>query len=425
MKVKKLARPKKSTPQAMGQIRDRVALQQYPNRDWLPREAFAGTLSAGQEAMARSMLDPGHSEQALMERSPFPVNAGGDDIACLPGMGEFDLVVPSGETRLIFTSPNPFVACVIVNPHLESDAVGYAVAYPWSISSDTPKMPATTWNTKGFASFRCVGKSATISNITPEIYRGGVSYSAMLTTPMSQYADDKTNTNTTYDVNHVVQTEMPLSRQAVIGTSRYVVHDCNGAYLLCRPRNYHWQSIDRASKGVSPYSANTIPLIAAKSNRMYIASSSLGSGATPETVVTWASDAGVWTDAEVQSTAVHTVGVWDSCDTACMCVTSPTVDGGQTYHIKMRAAFEFLVDSSSPLRYQLRRPEPNEELSQAIIQAMVYLPRQLPESYNGFGNVWRKFKEFYNSSFGKLVKKGISTVFPKASAVFTAADQFM
>jgi hypothetical protein len=405
-------------------MRERIETVTYPNRNWLPTESVGMALSQGQEAMARSMLDPGHSEVALIDRSPFPVNAGGNEIACLPGFGEFDITIPAGETRLIYTSPNPFVACIILNP--DADPGVYAPqAYPWSISADTPKMPATTWTSKGLSAFRCVGKSATISNITPDIYRGGISYSAMLTCPMSQYADNPTNTNTTTDGNHIVQTEMPLSKTKLIGSARYVVHDRDGAYLLCRPRNFEWSTVDRASKGVGPFSTNVTPPDAAKANRLFLADSSLGSGATPTMAVCWAPDAGVWTDPITESEFVHTVGLGDSCDVAAMCITAPNVEGGQTYHIKMRAAFEFLVDSSSPYRYQVKKPEPNNELTDAIVQAMVHLPRQLPESYNGFGSVWKKFKNFYNSGFGKLVKQGLGVVFPQSKAVFTAADQFM
>lgn len=370
------------------------------------------------------MLDPGHSETALVDRNPFPTNAGGMDIACVPGLADVDIVVPAGATRIIYTSNNPFVSCYVVNPELDDTEPTYVVAYPWNISGNTPKDPAYSWTTQGLSSFRSIGKSATVSNVTPDIYKGGLSYSSMFNMPTHIYSENTVTPTPQTDVNSYVITEMPLTKTGFMATGKYQVHDSAGAYLLCRPKNFHWQEIDRNSKALNYLFGTSTPVAGVKCNRIAIAGGvSTLESMTPTIFPSWSVDAGVWTDPVAQSTAVHTVGLFDSCDVAGLCITAPT-DYNQTYHLKLRNAFEFLVDSASPYRYSTRRPEPDEKLCQAIIEAMVYLPRQMPESYNGFGKVWEKFRQFYRSKFGGALKAAIGAQFPQAQSVFNAADAF-
>lgn len=380
------------------------------------------------------MLDPGHDNSALSDHTPFPVGAANMRILPYAGVADCNIVVPAGSTCIISTIPVVGAALAITFPG--TAILGSGSNQP--ATSPFPQVIQEAWTNQmrslnpgaamqamEFNRYRCLGKSITLTNVTPAINQGGQIYTAHFDCPLMNGKPGSTSTVATNSFNHPVVTEYPLTAAQFMASGKYEAFSGReGAYVISRMKNATWDGVDSCFKTMSVHADTT-------QGATYVANTLVFSSPTDNKSVEFLPNAdflldnrmrGYWSPLSGVSTVAgtwdngtqyaHFPVIGDSCESSFIMIQAPA-DNAQTYHIKYRSALEFTCSAACPLRTLARLPEDDLALAEAIMESMAALPTEMPAEFNGLGKVWEGFKKLWRSKVGLAIRSGVSLAVPK------------
>jgi len=353
-------------------------------------------MSHAEAALAMSMMDPGHSSNALQNACPFPDGIM-REVVMLPLQTEFELTVAAGATFLLYVPNHPLIACIYA---VQGAGTYFAVPHTGMKSSS---MPGRYLIDNHIGGIRALGKSLTTSNTTPVNDRGGSNYANAWPLPLQirNFATSEGAVITALANNPTLH-DVPLTQTAFLQHVGFFSTESEGIYAEGRPMSWEKNSIVGAGSQLNAnYGPGSGPILSAnaQTNAFAITASSIDDNApvAAGNLLQWDS---ALTGYIVGSSVVMPVLV-DGFDTFGTCITTPSTKA-QTYKFKICCLFECSVLPSITAMVRTVQADENEYLVKKIKGALDTLPRFFPSSYNGMGVVWQWFKKYYQKKGQKL-----------------------
>jgi hypothetical protein len=396
-------------------IRETVNRDRYPNSDWLQEAAQNALIPAEYEETARILVDPGHSAEALRAAKPLPTRAFGASIFSMPSVKTVPITVAAGETKILFTHPEPSVAFITTE---ESGGIPYFRAYATSHAlAASPTQPGGHMQRRSYSGVRCTAKSLTVENVTPQLSRGGY----CLTRRMNQITT-VTNINTvpgavadmTVLANRRYTGDMPISLADFQQGQVYETYGPEGAYVVAAPVRNTFDMLDNITKEVPYGYTGTQPADLSLWGSSAIQLNSSHAGASSYGLY-WGSDQ---FDISGKSNYVFATALHDGMTVEAIALTAPA-SSAQTFSVKFHARYEYLVEPHAPDFAKAIATEADTETLDAIIHFASLMPGSYPASYNNLGKVWRAFKKGVSWVARNLLLPGAKVALTKTAPIIT------
>lgn len=337
-------------------------------------------LTFTETALAMSILDPGHSSESLTNASPYPDGKLGKHVVMLPAQLEYDLTVPATGFTVVALPPNPFVA--LLN-YASSGGNVYGVYWPHTSSSTLRGRWMLDQHVEGV---RCLGKSMTVTNVTPAVNRGGVVYTnAYNLECITRAPAVAENTAITSAANQFSIAGLPITPASIVNTPGYGSFSCDeGCYCVCRPKSMELNAVKTSFQQLSSlYTSSTPSSATTTCNALVYTASTVDDNAATTAIL----------DANNPTFTMPVPGIVDGMDTVVACLVGSSA--AQTYHVKVHALYEVVIEPQASALIRGCGAVPNSELVRAIEMGFDSVPRFMPASMNAAGAIWKWFKQFY------------------------------
>lgn len=351
---------------------------------------------------ANTFLNPGH-EGNTQHAMPIPDGSPGDVYLHKSIVsGSLNIPVGNGATQ-IQIALLPFAECPM--------AVRF-MGGKWMAVSDTQyvtpnnaiSLPCNFHHKVGVYSHRLIGKSVTLINESPEIYRSGNITSCRMPALVDT---NSTASLHTYPVatgaNLRVVQSMPMSPNELttnLNASNW--RSAEGSYLVSRPslkwtdRNYPWDKTNATYDNLTP----AVPATNASDNL-----SITDYSGTSYPVYSAGTGYGTDGDYTANMTATYStmVGPPDGSDVVTSIIDGLNTAAGVTFRFKLCIVREFTLKNTSPLlRMAVPRPLRSDAFTEALLNYSTMIPGIYPASFNFWNELWRGFKKILGSISDKL-----------------------
>lgn len=322
--------------------------------------------------LVRAMVDPAHANG---QRKIAPLPDGKFPVTTTRTVNwNTNIEVNAGEKCAIYSTPffevpfasrqNDGVTCIgIINPLTSTST------YPskWMIDNKV-------W------AWRCLSQSVTLTNVSSAIKKGGSIHCNRY--PSSVRHIDVTaadaSVSPTISSNGRVMYAMPGKTEEVTAKPGFEMFNGEeGAYLISKPENFEFV-INKESKYDGLVPGLAAPAASTLSKRL-----AFSDWASPDTYQSCTYNANVLT-----------VSYPGNMDTVAAVINAPASDH-QTFNLFMSCTYEFVPRTDCTIfNYELQQSTMDMKLVQTIVQFIHKEKGLWPASYNGFGDVFKKFKDF-------------------------------
>jgi hypothetical protein len=373
----------------IGKQRENVAEKRFPNRNWLAQTIPEDmTIPEAYELAARVLVDPGHSADDLRTAGPLPNRNFGASVFTLPSIQTVNVTVSAGETMLLATTCDPAIA--FVSWYKTTQGIP-ALAYSTQVAkSQYPAQYGAFMQQSGYKGVRCTAKSITAENITPQLSRGGMTYSRRINTlnvTTNPYLMIGTGISGAGNQGVRYIGEYPADVDKFMASGVYNTHDSDGCYVVCAPVRSTYDTFDVFSKEVNKALCANQPTdsVLAGVTRLMFGGTNIADSAM---LLSW----GDMPTVVGKSEEVFSTGLHDGMSTEVIALSAPA-SADQTFSIKFHARYEFILDEGSKDFVKSVKVEADAEALDDILHYASLLPGAYPVSYNSLGSVWRAFKK--------------------------------
>lgn len=322
--------------------------------------------------LVRAMVDPAHANG---QRKIAPLPDGKFPVTTTRTVNwNTTIEVNAGEKCAIYSTPFfevPFAT-------RQNDGITYfGITNPLTSTSTYPSKWMTDNKVWGW---RCLAQSVTVSNISSNLKKGGSIHSNRYPSSVRHIDVTPNDAAVSYTVscNGRVMYAMPGKTEEVTAKPGFEMFNGEeGAYLISKPENFDFV-INKESRydGLVPGSA--APASSTLNKRL-----AFSDWATPDTYYSCTAGG-----------SALTVSYPGNMDTVAAVINSPSVDA-QTYNLFMSCTYEFIPRTDCTIfNYELQQSTMDMKLVQTIVQFIHKEKGMWPASYNGFGDVFKKFKDF-------------------------------
>jgi len=373
-------------------------------------------LSYQEEALAVSMLDPGHSIDAIYQATPFPDGKMTADSYMLQGQIDNDISLSTdGDYVNVFLLNHPLISMMVIG------VIGGASirqCFPWNFNTSF-KNPGLFLQGNGINGIRCLGKSMTCTNETPNQTRGGIWYSSSIDSEPKLYNVDPVEPHLAANLGFNPGYEgIPHLKETMLAKPGYQVHDRDGVYVIARTTDgFDPHSTISEQYNVDPIYVDMDTTIPGTANFNALRYS------TPASAITIPSTNVLWGNGGAYGLSVIVPCISDGSNIPCIHFSKPS-GVAQTLHFKIHGLWEYVTRNNPNMSIQ--RPmkvHPNELLVQAIISSMEGLPTSMSSRDNDLATIWKRFKKIYNSPvMKKYLRPAFDTIVPWGGKVSRAVD---
>lgn len=381
--------------------------------------AMDAALTSEQMNLVTAMIDPGHGVVQGKNYTGFPDAVMGRNVVVVPAVFDMDINNTAGNTVTLVVPPVPSLACM-----LKYAGGSEFTAIPWShADAVAPTFPGSFMSAKGLSMVRCLSKSVTFTNITPEMYRGGMIYSTItqnqlkltITDPDEDFGTPAVgHTPTAYGFNPHLGA-YPTSPSEVMASPGYRVMDPSGIYVVARPISFEPNKASSQDYDLDTHWGQNVPDDTSRLNIVRY-----GTAASPKNLFYHPSNSAY--SGQAAGRAVVAPCITDGCESIVISTTTPAV-GANSYHIKIRALYEFSLSTTDDPFMMTLSSAPNQLLVAAVKDAFESLDTFKTDEENDLGAIMRWFKRAYNSTFVQSVARPVTTALvPGAAVAFKVAD---
>lgn len=366
-------------------------------------------------SLVRTMTDPAHA--SVESKIPAFPDGKYPRVAVRTITWNATIEINAGEKMAFYNTP--FFEFPFASRHNDSN---YMTAIPNPMTNSST-YPGKWLNENKVWAWRCISQSATLTNTSPEINKGGTGTANRYATSVRHVAvspnDAGTNPESTPANNRVLYA-LPGKVEELTakpGFEHFVGSE--GAYLISKPQNFNFVVNDQSLyDGLLPSGGvptdNTVQKVMQFSD-----------WSAPDTYYKAVNSVGA-------KTAV--VGYPGNMDTVAFTYSAPA-GVPQTFNIFMSCTYEFVPRTDCTVfLYEMRNSTLEFEIMQLIQQFVMAEKGIWPASYNGFGDVFKRFKNFVKDKFNsakdfyksnsKVLGPALDLI-PGASLVRGVVDQYI
>jgi hypothetical protein len=358
--------------------------------------------------IANAVLNPGHIHH-VQEALPYPDGSPGD-VYVHKSIVLGTIRIPEGIADPSFT--------VMLTPFAEVPAMvkfgGDAYYQPicdlkYCTANGTVIRACNFHHAMGVYAHRLIGKSITVENDTPEIYRAGNVTMCRMPSNVDNNTPSTTNGGaiTATANQRVIQTIPENAGQISLNMGASNWHAREGCYLVAQPsltwskREFPWE------KATSSYYTNPAPAATDASDLVQVSDMSgtirqvraSGAGYGTDTTFIPASGAGLYMPVNGQDNSDVVIAYFEGLNSS--------VDN--VFKFKLAIVREFRLKNSSPLlQMAVPRPIADQVFLEQLMKYAAEIPGIYPADYNFWDKVWKGFKTVLSKVSAAL--PGVSSV---------------
>lgn len=358
----------------------------------LSRDAYMQALeNSPYKFVANTVLNPGHIHH-VQEAIPFPDGTPGD-VYIHKSIVLGTIRVPSGTSDGAFT--------VMLTPFAEAPAMvkfgGDTFYQPiadlkYCNANGTIVKACTFPHLMGVYAQRLIGKSITVENDTPEIYRAGNVTMCRMPSNVDNNTPSTTNAGAVTAVQNqrVIQTIPENAGQISLNMAATNWHARDGCYLVAQPsltwakRELPWEKASSAHNG-------TAPLVSDACDAVYVSDMNGNNRAVQASGTAYGTDT-TFVPGSASGKAFAVNGQ-DGSDVVIAYFEGLNTTVDNIFKFKLAIVREFRLKNSSPLiQMAVPRPPADYAFLEQLLKYAAEIPGIYPADYNFWDKVWKGFK---------------------------------